>query len=59
MSVMRLMRRGMAEDWTNLVEQARQHESVNRAWLRLKTYIAWERLKPEALRRLTEWFAAW
>ena len=44
----------MAETWIQVVERARRHEALIRAWLRLKTYVIWERVKAEALRRLRQ-----
>jgi len=44
----------MAETWIQVVERARRHEALIRAWLRLKTYVIWERAKAEALRRLRQ-----
>jgi len=42
----------MGEPWIQVVERARRHEALIRAWLRLRTYLIWQRVKAEALRRL-------
>ena len=44
----------MPETWIQVVERARRYEALIRAWLRLETYLIWERVKAEALRRLRQ-----